>query len=222
MYWPYSRMRAANRADPRPWETGFWRRLPWDGILALVLGFGCGVAALSVVLVSDGKPLNYWHIIDWDVQPTVLLSVIVTVGNMLLAYAFSTGITIFWWTSFLRKTKLRDLHSIYQSGAGFLTIFSHLPTLNSATVASFFMLILLMDGPLFQRAISITSITLRPMKDLDVPISSSPLMVGGTGIMPDHTSSVEAQLYHPLCTHPSTNHSSAEHELTCDDRLQSH
>lgn len=192
-------MRAANRTEPRPWETGFWRRIPWDGLLALVLGFGCGIAALSIVLISEGKPLTYWRIAGYQVQPTVMLSVIITVANMLLTYAFSTGLTIFWWTSFLKKTTLRDLHSIYQSGTGFLTIFSHIPALNSATAASFFMLILLMDGPLFQRAISITSITQTPMEGLEVPISASPLMYGSTGIMPDHTSSFEAQLYHPLC-----------------------
>lgn len=201
MLWPYSKMQAANTGETRPWETGFWKRIPWDGLLALALGFGCGIAALSIVLISRGKTLDYWHVAGYQVQPTVILSVIITVANMLLTYAFSTGLTIFWWTSFLRKTTLRDLHSIYQSGTGFLTIFSHIPALNSATVASFFMLILLMDGPLFQRAISITSVTQTPLKDLEVPISPSPLMVGSTGIMPDHTSSVDAQLYHPLCSY---------------------
>lgn len=83
----------------RPWRPGVWTQIPWTGLLALVLGFGCGTAALVFAMVSDGKVLIYWEVGGYVVQPTVIIAVLATLANSLLSYAFTSGIVIFWWTS---------------------------------------------------------------------------------------------------------------------------
>lgn len=66
--------RNAHGSDPS-WRPGVMRQLPWTGLLSLLLGFGCGVAALTIALLSDRKPLDYWSVYSYSVQPTVILAI---------------------------------------------------------------------------------------------------------------------------------------------------
>jgi hypothetical protein len=106
----------STKPSERLWRPGILRQLPWTGLLALLLGFGCGVAALTVALVSEGKPVDYWDVYSYSVQPTVLLAILVTFANALLGYAFASGITIFWWSSALAGSTLRKLHASQSRG----------------------------------------------------------------------------------------------------------
>lgn len=81
----------------RPWKPGFLRRLPWLGAMAILLAMGCAVAAVSIAICSDKQPLDRWRVNGYDVQPAVLLSIVATVGNALLVYAFTRGATVHWY-----------------------------------------------------------------------------------------------------------------------------
>jgi hypothetical protein len=70
---------------------------PWTAILAVVLALGCGIAAISLALSIDGKPLEHWTINGYVVQPAVLLSVLATIANALLVFSFTKGATISWY-----------------------------------------------------------------------------------------------------------------------------
>lgn len=97
----------------RPWQTGIWRRAPWTGLLALVVGLGCDITALSVALIFDGKPLDHWSVRGYILQPTVVLSLLVTLTNVSLSWAFSSGLVIHWWSGALQGRSLRYLHTSY-------------------------------------------------------------------------------------------------------------
>lgn len=66
-------------------------------MLSMILALGCGIAAISLALAIDGKPLDYWKINGYVVQPAVLLSVVATIANALLVFAFTEGATISWY-----------------------------------------------------------------------------------------------------------------------------
>jgi hypothetical protein len=182
----------------RPWRSGMLKQLPWTGLLALLLGFGCGVASLVIALVSHGKPLDYWRVHSYSMQPTVLLAILITLANALLGYAVASGITIFWWTSALSGRTLRELHASQSRSDSIMAVFTMRPVFNALTVTSVFTILLLMDQPLFQRGIRVAQQSSEESRMLRIPISSSPLQLGATGIIPITYSDSEVRIFHPL------------------------
>ena len=182
----------------RPWRPGLLRQLPWTGLLALLIGFGCGVAALTIALVSNGKALDYWRVYSYSVQPTVLLAVLVTFTNALLGYAFASGITIFWWLSALNGRTLRQLHASQSRSDSLVAALTLRPVVNTVTIASMLTVLLLMDQPLFQRGVRVISQSSEESRNMSIMISSSPLQRGATGVFPDHSPTARPELFHPL------------------------
>lgn len=85
-----------NSPRRRPWQTGFFIRLPWAGVLSILIALGCAVAAVAVAMASDGKELDYFKINGYALQPAVLLAIFATIANALLVFAFTQGATIHW------------------------------------------------------------------------------------------------------------------------------
>jgi hypothetical protein len=186
------------RPTERPWRPGILRQLPWSGLLALLLGLSCGIAALTIALTSDSKALDHWHVNSYSIQPTVLLAILVTFVNALLGYALASGITIFWWSSALAGKTLRQLHASQSRGDSLAAAFAFRPVLNAVTIASVFNVLLLMDQPLFQRGIRVVSRTWKESKTMTIPISSSPMQRGATGVNPDHSFYTRPELFYPV------------------------
>ena len=86
----------------KPWSPGFWRRLPWSGILSLMGVVICAIATAVVLVLSDGKVVDGWPSHGLAVQPTVLLAILSAVANSLLRYALTEGLAIAWWVKALR------------------------------------------------------------------------------------------------------------------------
>jgi hypothetical protein len=182
----------------RPWQSGILEQLPWTGLLALLLGLGCGVTALVIALISHGKSLDYWRVYSHSIQPTVLMAILITLANVLLGYAVASGITIFWWTSALSGRTLRELHASHSRSDSLLAVFTSRPVFNAVTVASLFTILLLMDQPLFQRGIRVANRSSEESRTISIPISSSPIQLGATGIIPITYSDDGVSLFHPL------------------------
>jgi hypothetical protein len=202
-YGPIAGLQKRTLTERRRWQTGLWQRLPWSGLLALIVGLGCGITALSIAMVSDGKPLDFWRVGGYDVQPTVLLSVLTTLANIVLGYAFSCGLTVAWWLSALRGRTLRHLHTSQSQATSLVALFSRRPAFNTVTVASILLATLLMDQPLFQRGIRVVTHRGNESMMVTLPVSSSPLQIGATGIIADHKDSLQPSLYHPLFSNVS-------------------
>ena len=180
----------------RPWRPGKVSQLPWTGLLSLILGFGCAIAALTISLMSQGKPLGYWTVRGRTIQPTVILALLTTLTNALLSYAYASGIAIYWWTTALRGSTLRRLHASNSRGDSLLAIFNLRPIFNIVTGASILTVILLMDQPLFQRGLRVVTQPHKEVRTVKIPISSSPLQLGATGVIP--TRSITPAAFHPL------------------------
>lgn len=168
----------------RPWETGFFRRMPWSGFLTIFLALGCTAAAIAIAVASDGKPVGYWTVNGQVLQPAVLLSIAATLTNTFLVFAFTKGATIHWWNMAFEGTTLKQLHSSYHYGSGVIAIFTSARSVNLVALASISMPILLMTGPLLQRASSVSQKIHVSQANLSIPISPAPFIQGATGIVP--------------------------------------
>ena len=179
------RYHATERAvgsSSQPWRTGFLRRAPVLGILALATALACGVGAIAVLVASNGLPIDRWRVQGHNVQPTVLLSVLATIANALFRYAFREGATISWWTRALRGTSLDGLYRQWDHAQGVVPILTSGKHISLLAVVSLATTLLLIDGPLLQRASSIKVSTKQVQKILNVPISPSPFLEGATGL----------------------------------------
>jgi hypothetical protein len=183
--------------DGRPRQTGILKHLPWTGLSSLLAALLCGIGAVVVAHDFDDKPLDHWTIQGVTVQPTVVLSVLATVSKACLGYAFTTGITIFWWRSAVTGTLLHQLHVSHQQSNSLQALFAKRPKLNSVAFASVAILLLMAEGPLLQRTLHVVTRNRHVDTELMVPISSSPLMTGSTGLSLESTGSLDPQLYTP-------------------------
>ncbi|KAK5104871.1 hypothetical protein LTR62_002644 [Meristemomyces frigidus] len=146
--------------DGRQWRPGFFRRLPWMGLLCIV-GACLGVAAsIAILRASDGTPIN-----DWRYAPTVYLSISYTITNILLAVALGHGVTITWWTKALGDTtELGDLHRYWDYGTSPVSAAMAGKKFNFIAFACLLVAITPANGPLLQRSSSVA-----------VQVASSPL-----------------------------------------------
>ena len=182
----------------RSWRTGFWRRAPISGLLALVTALFCGVVAIVVLKASDGLPLESWQVRGYNVQPTVLLSVLATLANALFRYAFSESARISWWIEAQKGTSFGALHRSWDHAQSVVPLLTSGKHVSITAIASFFMVVLLIDGPLLQRASSVSVVTKHTTKSLTIPISPDPFTTGATGIYADHDFEYDPTLYTPL------------------------
>ncbi|KAF2163554.1 hypothetical protein M409DRAFT_68463 [Zasmidium cellare ATCC 36951] len=154
------------------WQPGVFRRFPWAG-LGCLLGVFCSIVVDIVILaVSNGKPIA-----SWRYPPSLYLSVAYTIGNILLAAAFSQGLTVFWWRKALREgTQLGDLHRYWEHGTSPVSAAFAGRNFNFISFAALFLALTPVNGPLLQRASSTTTDTryfLSQDVNLSVPAARS-------------------------------------------------
>ncbi|GIZ49525.1 hypothetical protein CKM354_001255500 [Cercospora kikuchii] len=136
-----------------PWQPGFARRIPWAGISCLFGVFCAGVVEIAILIASNGKPIT-----SWKYPPSLYLSMAYTIGNILLAAGFSQGLTIYWWRQALKEgTQLGDLHRIWDHGMSPVAALFAGRHFNYISFAALFLAITPINGPLLQRASSITT-----------------------------------------------------------------
>jgi hypothetical protein len=197
---PMSMRTGASKRDSsvcgRRWQAGFWKHLPWTGLLSLFAGLLCGIGAILIVHEFDNQPIDHWKVRGVVVQPTVLLSVLATASRASLSYAFTTGIAIFWWNAALHGTTLKQLHVSQQQSSSLRGLCSKRPMANTVAFASIITLLLMAEGPLLQKALHVVTRERQAHTELSVPISSSPLMSGSTGVRPDNASI--STMYSPM------------------------
>lgn len=161
-----------------PWKPGVYSRLPWSAFAALVGAVGGVVGSVAILIVSNGKPIT-----DWMVQPTVHLSIISTLTNLMVHYALTQGVTIAWWTRALKSdTKISHLHQYWETGNSLLASLKIGQNFNLVALASIIVAISPVNGPLLQRASRVAVVTGRSTVDISVGIASQ-LPYGYTGFV---------------------------------------
>lgn len=160
------------RADSKPWQAGSWRRLPILTVVSL-LGSAIGVAlAFLVLALADHQPVN-----SWVVSPTVYLSIITTLANTLLRSAFRSAADIFWWGRLLSDggVTIQELQGLWQLGSSSISVVKGLQPLVLMRSASVFVLLLAVNGPLTQRAITVELANNTNTRPVTLPVRVEPL-----------------------------------------------
>lgn len=181
------RYHAANegaKQSKRPWHAGVWTRAPVSGLLALTVALLCGLATIVVLKAADGVPIDHWQVRGYAVQPTVILSVLATLANALFRYAFTEGARVSWWVTAQRGTSIGALHRAWDHSQSAVPILTG-RRFSLLAISSLSTLIVLIDGPLLQRASTISQSTRRFPVNLTVPMSPTPFIVGATGYLVD-------------------------------------
>ena len=187
-----------NIYERRPWRTGFCRRIPLAPLSALLVAIICGFGTVVVLKISDGRAIDDWTVQGYNVQPTVVLSILVTAANALFRYAFVEGASTAWWVRAQRGTTLQTLHSFWKPIQSVFPLFTSGRHMTTTAVASFCVLLLLLDGPLLQRASSVVIAPQQASENLTIPVSPQPFVEGLTGYFGNLNDDPEVRYYTSL------------------------
>ena len=76
----------------------------WES-LSVLLSLVCTAANIAVLRVLDGEAYNSWHILDVDLTPNALISIISTIGKVSLLVPVAECISQLKWTYFHRRAQ---------------------------------------------------------------------------------------------------------------------
>jgi len=177
-----------------PWVPGVFKQLPWGGLLALVGVAVCCLGPVAILKDSNGKPTATWPSQEHPIQPAVLLSICTAIGNTLLRYALFQGWSIAWWVEALRGSTVGDLHRHWEYGTSVLASVTSTRHFNRIALGTFIASIVVIDGPLLQKATSSTTRPLASQANITVQISPNPLPLGYTALMTGHSGTIFPKL----------------------------
>jgi hypothetical protein len=134
----------------KAWRETFWRMGPLAGIAAMLLALASIVAALGILVSSDGAAVTSWR----GAEPSFFLAIITAIANLAIRYACIQGIVIAWWSRALGGSTLHKLHHDWRASTlvGALTAGKNIGLLGIATL---FSTIVVVDGPLLQHSTSV-------------------------------------------------------------------
>ncbi|KAF2176619.1 hypothetical protein K469DRAFT_755563 [Zopfia rhizophila CBS 207.26] len=91
-------------------------KAPWVALVLAVLVILCIASAITVTVLSvDNSAIDH----QLAKNPSVLLAVISAVSNLSLSGLLGLGVVVTWWLCATHGTDLRNLHVIWNYGAGF-------------------------------------------------------------------------------------------------------
>ena len=165
-----------------PWRTGVLKHIPWLGLSALFSVLLCIVTSAVVLISSNGKRVDTWPTKSVTVQPAVLLAVLSALTNTLLRYSLQEGCTIAWWHKVTNGGNVADLHRYWAYGTSSKASVTSGRHFNKVALACLLTTLVVIDGPLLQRA---STSRLRPTPTsvtMSVSLSPDPLPIGFSGV----------------------------------------
>ena len=142
--------------DWNPWWPSPYRIRPLSGIAALMISLICIAASLSILLGSRGEPVSSWYF-----KPTVLLAIATAISNTALNCALAQAAPISFWYKAYKGSTIRDLELEWEAGTMFpraiIRGFRQGRYFNLLTLSSLVVALVVIDGPLIQRASSVHS-----------------------------------------------------------------
>lgn len=173
-----------------PWVPGVLKRLPLGGLLALLGVAICSIGPVAILKFSDGQPTATWPDQKYPVQPAVLLSICAAIGNTLLRYALFQGWSIAWWLDALRGSTVGDLHRHWEYGTSFLAAITSARHFNRIALGTLIVSIVVIDGPILQKATSSTTRPVISLANITAHISPNQLPLGYTATLTGHSGTI--------------------------------
>ncbi|KAJ3460091.1 hypothetical protein MRS44_010958 [Fusarium solani] len=169
------------------WKPGSWKHTPWLAF-ASILGFAvCCVGLAAILFTSDGEDITAWPYPSRTIPVSVLLSLAVSLANLCLAVALHSGYEISWWNQALKGAELHKLQFDLDIQRRISAIFWPNPYFDKFAIAAVVSLaISILDGPLIQRASSVTIKEFGPSSipvNVDVSNASFPTDFSSVGLI---------------------------------------
>lgn len=139
---------------------------PVLGLAALLITMGCAFFSLAVLVASNNRTVD-----SWTVQPTVYLAIAAAIANSAIAFAHARAVPIAWWHAALEGTTIRSLHRQWKTSGSIAHAIANGRHLSLALMTTILVSIMIVDGPLLQRAASVVVATQSKMVQLSLSLS---------------------------------------------------
>lgn len=161
---------------------------PWFGLAALLGGLACTAVTAGVLVLSDGKETTSWPTETTPVSPAVMLAILTAAANALLLIAFRDGCTIAWWSKMLKGGTVDDCHTYWAYNSGLLQAARSRRFLNRVALSCLATSLIIIDGPLLQRASTVTTRSTSDLVSFSAFISPDPFPRNFSGFYLTHAS----------------------------------
>ncbi|KAK4923562.1 hypothetical protein LTR49_009275 [Elasticomyces elasticus] len=159
------------RSEP-VWRPSLLKIRPLLGILSLGFSIGCMFLSLAILLVSHGQPVRHWPI-----QPTVYLAIASAIGNTALAFSRYHAVPVAWWYRASRGSTIKDLERNWEVGHSLVLALHHNIHMGFPGFATIVVALMIIDGPLLQRATTVDVVT--STKNVTLALNLSPEVPNG-------------------------------------------
>jgi len=132
------------------WRPSALNVRPLLGLFALGVSVLCMCVALAILLASNKQPIA-----RWPIQPTVYLAIAAALANVALGFARFVAAPLSWWHTALRGSNLRELERQWEASHSVLLAFKHHYRMGFAGFATILAALMMIDGPLLQKATSV-------------------------------------------------------------------
>ncbi|KAI2462782.1 hypothetical protein F4781DRAFT_441839 [Annulohypoxylon bovei var. microspora] len=146
--------------DRSPRSAGSLSRTPVLGFASILGAFVCIIGTAAVLASSNGREHQTWPSADRMLQPSVVLSVLTAATNALLILAFQEGVVISWWRKMTHGGDLNDCHRYWLYANSIPAAVTAGRHLNKVGLACLMLALVVVDGPILQRASTVQPITI--------------------------------------------------------------
>ncbi|KAK3632742.1 hypothetical protein LTR56_016212 [Elasticomyces elasticus] len=142
-----------------------WR--PILGLLALCIAIGCIFFTLAILIASDDAPVT-----TWAIQPTVYLAIAAALANSALSSAYAQATPIAWWYRLSRPggATIRAMERQWQASQSLTRAAGQSQRMTLVIATSMLVAVMIVDGPLLQRASSVVVATQSQVVTLQVTL----------------------------------------------------
>ncbi|KAK3640138.1 hypothetical protein LTR56_005550 [Elasticomyces elasticus] len=141
--------RRQQRSEP-VWHSSSLEVRPLLGLTALAFAIGCMLVSLAVLLASNNQAIK-----TWAVQPTVYLAIAAALANAALGIARYNAVPICWWHTVTRGSTIADLERQWEVGHSLVLALRHHRRMGFTGFATVLVAIMIIDGPLLQRSVTV-------------------------------------------------------------------
>jgi len=132
--------------------NGVLQPQPISGIFALLVAIACTLFSLAILVASNDQPID-----SWKIQPTVFLAIATALANAAVACAYARAVPVAWWYRAVRVASVRTLEYQWEASTYLSRAVLRGKEMSFVIVAAMLVPLIIIDGPLIQRASSTRS-----------------------------------------------------------------
>lgn len=155
----YQPVDAQNRNEDEQLKPSFFSGVPWLGTAGILIAIASAVGSIAALYSANDKAVDSWPSQHASIQLTVMLAVLIAVGNLGLRIAHKEGTTLTWWIMMSKGATLADSHRTWEHGSSAWSSALAILHLHISKIGlvSILMAFHFASGPLIQRATDVTT-----------------------------------------------------------------